>query len=151
MCEYIEMGWDEGFSKDFIDSDFIVLPEGDYDFTVEGFERARHKGSEWIPPCNKAVLRLRVDTANGSATITHNLFLCTKDSCRRGIYRFFESIGQVKDGEDLRPNWNSSFLVGQTGRAHIVQRADKTDPSKIFNNIKTFYPKQAKTFTPGNF
>ena len=39
MSEYREMGWDEGFSKDFSDSDFIVLPEGDYDFTVEGFER----------------------------------------------------------------------------------------------------------------
>ena len=151
MSEYREMGWDEGFSKDFSESDFITLPEGDYDFTVESFERARHEGSEWIPPCNKAVLKLRVESPEGPAVITHNLFLCTKDSFRRNIYRFFEAIGQVKDGEDLRPNWSASNLVGQTGRAHIIQRPDKTDPSKVYNNVKNFYPKQVKKFTPGSF
>lgn len=151
MSEYREMGWDEGFSKDFSESDFITLPEGDYDFTVESFERARHEGSEWIPPCNKAVLKLRVESPEGPAVITHNLFLCTKDSCRRNIYRFFEAIGQVKDGEDLRPNWSVANLVGQTGRAHIIQRPDKTDPSKVYNNVKNFYPKQVKKFTPGSF
>jgi len=67
------------------------------------------------------------------------------------VYRFFESIGQVKDGERLQPNWNAAFLIGQTGRAHIVQRTDKADSSKIFNNVKSFYPKELKKFTPGSF
>lgn len=146
-----ELGWDEGFDKDFTENDFVTLPEGDYDFTVESFERARHEGSEWTPACNKAVLRLRVDTERGPANIILNLYLCSKDSCRRTIYGFFESIGQVKDGEPLRPNWSAGFLVGQTGRAHIVQRADKNDPSKIYNNIKSFFPKELKKFTPGTF
>lgn len=151
MDNYKELGWDEGFSKDFSESDFVLLPEGDYDFVVESFERARHEGNEWTPPCNKAVLKLRIDSVEGTTLITHNLFLCSKDSCRRDIYRFFESIGQVKDGEDLKPNWNASFLVGQTGRAHVIQKASKTDASKIFNNIKNFYPKENKKFEPGRF
>lgn len=151
MSDYKELSWDDSFSSDFNDSDFVLLPEGDYDFTVESFERARHEGSEWIPPCHKAVLKLRIDAPEGPAIITQNLYLCTKNSCRRDIYRFFESIGQVKDGEDLRPNWSSGNLVGQTGRAHIIQRPDKKDPSKVYNNIKNFCPKQPRKFTPGNF
>ena len=148
MSDYKELGWDEGFSKDFNENDFILLPEGDYDFTVESFERGRYEGGNWIPPCNKAILKLSIE---GPASIILNLYLCTKDSCRREIYRFFESIGQVKDGEDLRPNWTPGNLVGQTGRAHVIQRPDKKDPSKVYNNIKNFYPKQPKKFTPGNF
>ena len=151
MSDYKELGWDEGFSKDFNENDFILLPEGDYDFTVESFERGRYEGCNWIPPCNKAILKLRIEGPEGPASIILNLYLCTKDSCRREIYRFFESIGQVKDGEDLRPNWTPGNLVGQTGRAHVIQRPDKKDPSKVYNNIKNFYPKQPKKFTPGNF
>ena len=151
MSDYKELGWDEGFSKDFNENDFILLPEGDYDFTVESFERGRYEGGNWIPPCNKAILKLSIEGREGPASIILNLYLCTKDSCRREIYRFFESIGQVKDGEDLRPNWTPGNLVGQTGRAHVIQRPDKKDPSKVYNNIKNFYPKQPKKFTPGNF
>lgn len=151
MSDIRELGWDEGFDKDFSENDFIVLPEGDYDFTVESFERARHEGSEWTPPCNKAILKLKIDTEEGSTIVVLNLYLCSKDSCRRTIYRFHESIGLVKDGETLKPNWNAGALVGQTGRAHIVQRPDKNDPSKIYNNIKSFYPKEVKKFTAGKF
>ena len=151
MSDYKELGWDEGFSKDFNENDFILLPEGDYDFTVESFERGRYEGGNWIPPCNKAILKLSIEGPEGPASIILNLYLCTKDSCRREIYRFFESIGQVKDGEDLRPNWTPGNLVGQTGRAHVIQRPDKKDPSKVYNNIIYFYPKQPKKFTPGNF
>lgn len=149
--KYREMGWDEGYDKDFSESDFITLPEGDYDFTVESFERGRHDGSEWTPPCPKAVLRLRVDTPEGPAYLALNLYLCSKDSCRRMVYRFFESIGQVKDGDRLKPTWTAAALVGQEGRAHIVQRPDKNDPSRIYNNVKSFYPKEPKKFTPGRF
>ena len=149
--KYREMGWDEGFDKDFSENDFIVLPEGDYDFTVESFERGRYDGGEFMPPCPKATMRLGVETPDGPASVTLNLFLCSKDSCRRMIYRFFESIGQVKDGEPLRPSWGAGALVGQTGRAHIIQRADRNDPSKVYNNVKSFYPKEPKKFTPGKF
>ena len=32
------------------DSEFVLLPAGDYDFTVKSFERGRHPGSEKLPP-----------------------------------------------------------------------------------------------------
>ena len=44
------------------DSSFVLLPAGDYDFTVTKFERARHQPgpNSKLPPCNKAVLTLEV-------------------------------------------------------------------------------------------
>ena len=91
-----ELGWDDEIEKD--SGEFILLPEGDYDFTVESFERSRHGGSEKLPACNKAILRLRIDTEEGSALINHNLFLHTKTEGM--ISAFFTSIGQKKKGEN---------------------------------------------------
>ena len=49
-----EIGWDDQISVD--GEQYVVLEEGDYDFTVTGFERGRFPGSAKIPACNKAVL-----------------------------------------------------------------------------------------------
>ena len=48
-----ELGWEDVIEKE---NQFIILPEGDYDFTVESFDRARHNGSEKVPACNKAYI-----------------------------------------------------------------------------------------------
>ena len=45
-----ELNWDDEIEKD---NSFITLPEGDYDFVIDHFERARHPGSEKIPPATK--------------------------------------------------------------------------------------------------
>lgn len=54
-----ELDWDDEIEKD--GPEFTMLPEGDYDFTVTGFDRERHPGSAKLPPCNKAVVHIRVD------------------------------------------------------------------------------------------
>ena len=60
-----EFNWDDTIEKD--STDFVLLQEGDYDFEVESYERARHGGSEKLPPCNKAVLKLRIPDAVDNA------------------------------------------------------------------------------------
>ena len=114
MADYVEreLGWDDEIEKE---SDFILLPEGDYRFTVTGFERARHEGSEKLPPCNKAILSLRISTSEGDVTIKHNLFLHTKTEGM--LSAFFCAIGQKKHGEKLRMNWQT--VIGATGRCKI--------------------------------
>ena len=77
MSEYIndahEIGWDDEISND--GGQYIILEEGDYNFTVSTFERARFPGSAKIPACNKAVLTLAVDTSNGVAFVKYDLIL----------------------------------------------------------------------------
>ena len=57
-----ELGWDDVIEKD---SNFVTLPEGDYDFVIDHFERARHPGSDKIPPCNKALVFFRLMGPDG--------------------------------------------------------------------------------------
>ena len=147
-----ELGWDDPIEKD--SPDFILLPEGDYNFEVAGFERARHPGSEKLPPCNKAIVSVKVTGAEGSTTIKHNLFLHSKTEGM--LCAFFNAIGQRKKGERLQMNWNT--VTGSRGRCKLGVRNwtnDKGDPMQS-NEIKRFYdaeetPAHDRGFTPGRF
>lgn len=144
-----ELGWDDTIHKD--SNDFITLPEGDYDFTVESYDRGRHNGSEKLPPCNKAVLKIRVEGAEGEVTVTHNLFLHTITEGM--LSAFFASIGQKKKGEPLQMNWG--MVPGSKGRLKLgIRTYEKDGETRKINEIKRFYPKeegQPPRFTPGSF
>ena len=143
-----ELQWDDTIEKE--SSDFVLLSEGDYNFVVDSFERGRHGCSEKLPACNKAILKLRVESDKGTALITHNLFLHTKTEGL--LSAFFESIGQKKKGEKMAMNW--SRVPGATGRAKvgIHTYVNKDGEERQSNDIKKFYPKEDKpAFTAGTF
>lgn len=143
-----EFDWDDIIEND--GGEYILLPEGDYDFKVLSFERERHQGSAKLPPCNKAVLNIEVTSPQGKATIRHNLFLHSK--CEGLLCAFFSSIGQRKRGEKLQMNWNS--VTGATGKCKVkIHTWTKDDGSQgQSNEISKFYEKEEKpTFTPGAF
>ena len=129
-----ELGWDDQIERE---SDFILAPAGDYDFVVTGFERARHEGSEKLPPCNKAVVSIQINTPEGDVTIKHNLFLHTKTEGM--LSAFFIGIGQKKHGEPLRMNWNN--VIGARGRCKVGIREWKGQDGEVkqSNEIKKFY------------
>lgn len=138
-----ELGWDSTIQND--NPEFVLLPEGDYDFVVTEFERARHPGSEKLPPCNKAIIHIRIEGKEGVSNIKHNLFL---HSTTEGMLcAFFTGIGQRKRGEPLQMNWNA--VVGSRGRAKVgIREYD----GKKFNEIKKFYePEEKKGFEFGRF
>lgn len=134
-----ELDWNDTIEKDA--NEYILLQEGDYDFTVESFERARHMGSEKLPPCNKAVLKLRVDSEQGTAYINHNLFLHTITEGM--LSAFFASIGQKKKGEPLRMDWGR--VPGSTGRVKVGIHTykNKDGEERKSNEVKRFYPKES--------
>lgn len=141
-----ELSWDDEITKD---SSFIILPEGDYDFTVAMYERGRFNGSDKMPPCAQATVHLKINTPEGEVTIKNNLFLHTKTE---GILSaFFASIGQKKKGEPLRMNWNT--VTGSRGRCTISTREYN---GNTYNDVKRFLPKeetqqQSGGFVPGKF
>lgn len=111
-----ELSWDGPIQKD---NEFVILPEGEYDFEVLSFERARHDGSAKLPPCNKAVLSIRISSPEGqTTTLQHNLFL---HSTTEGMLcAFFVAIGQRKHGEKMNMNWNK--VIGGRGRCKLGVR-----------------------------
>lgn len=142
-----EFGWDDTIEND--SPDFIVQPEGDYDFEVVEFERARHPGSDKLPPCNKAVVHVRIEGAEGVTIIKHNLFLHSK--CEGMLCAFFTGIGQRSKGQKITMNWNA--VIGAKGRCRVGVRNFKKDDGtvSIFNEIKKFYEPAEKPYGNGVF
>lgn len=125
--------------NDIIESDgqeFVLLPEGDYNFIVTNFERGRFPGGQKVPPCNKATITVQVSTDDGIATIKFDLLLYRSLEWR--ISAFFRCIGQKKHGEKLVMNWNR--VVGSCGRGHFKIRkyTNQAGEEKTVNDLDRF-------------
>lgn len=154
MAENIEreLGWDDQIEND--NPEFTILPKGDYDFEIIEFERARHPGSEKLPPCNKAIVTVQCRGADGITTnIKHNLFLHTKTEGL--LCQFFTAIGQRKKGEKITMNWNK--VVGAKGRCKLGIRkwTSNKGEERTMNQIEKFYEYEPENkpagFVPGKF
>ena len=128
------MDWNDSIESD--GTEYILLPEGDYNFEVINFERGRFPGSAKIPACNKASIVVQVSTKDGVATVKFDLLLYRTLEWR--ISGFFRSIGQKKHGEKLTMDWNR--VVGSKGRAHFKQRTyvNNQGEEKSINDIAYF-------------
>ena len=128
------MDWNDTIQDD--GREFVILPEGDYFFTVTDFERARFPGSAKIPACNKATLSLDIDNDQGIATARVDLILYRTLEWR--IASFFRSIGMKKHGEQVVMDWTK--VVGARGKAHIKLRSytGKNGEERQANNVESF-------------
>ncbi len=137
-----ELDWNDAIEND--SPDFILLEEGEYDFTVDHYDRERHPGSEKLPPCKKAVLYLNVETPQGVATVRHNLFLHTRTEGM--VCAFFTAIGQRQHGQRINMNW--AAVPGARGRAKIGVREYN---GKKYNEVKKFLEPAAPAAAPGGY
>ena len=112
--------WDDTSENDSLE--FVVLPEGDYTFTVTNFERGRFPGSAKIPPCNKATLTISIDNDKGAATARFDLILYRTLEWK--IASFFRCIGQKKHGEKVV--MHCTTVVAARRKAHIKPRPHTT-------------------------
>lgn len=140
-----EFGWDDEIQKD---NEFVTLEEGDYDFVIDHYERARHNGSEKIPPCNKAVVFFKVMGPNGQeTTIQEGYILHAKMEWK--LSELFCGVGLKKKGEKFKMNWGA--LPGLKGRAQISLDVDTKNPDRKYNHIRKIYPFEEKQFKAGEF
>lgn len=145
-----EYGWDDTIVSD--GPEFILLPAGDYEFVVESYERSRTKGTGSLPPCNMAIVALRIDTPNGRSYIKHYLTLHSK--CEGMLSAFFTCIGLKKKGQPLQMRWD--LVPGCVGKCKVGIR--KGNDGNDYNEVKQFYPApdlgqmpSGTQFTPGAF
>lgn len=141
-----EFGWDDTIKEDAVE--FKPLPEGDYNVTIEKFDRSRSSGSGKLPPCNMAVVYFIVHAPERDTTIRENYVL--HSSLEWKLSELFRGVGLKKEGEELRMDWGA--LPGRTARAKVGVRKGTNDPTKEYNFIEKLYPKDDKpVFTPGGF
>ena len=133
--EYDEIGY-EGTIED-EGSDFVLLPEGDYEFTVSKVVRTRHEASANLPECNEVDVELTIWGASDKTTVTTRFFLVRKFEWK--LSQFFRSIGLKKHGEPLNMRWN---IEGYRGKCRVIvnkfQKRDGTGEGQN-NEIKKFY------------
>ena len=137
------MGWDDIIEDE--GGEFVIIPAGDYMFTVESFQRKRFGGSERMCACNQIALKLRIDCPEG-VVIEDNLFLNRKVEWK--VSQFLKAIGWKKPGEPVRPNWDA--LPGTRGRCKVkVDKWKGRDGNEMESNkIDKYYPAENPSGAP---
>ncbi len=146
QMENAAFGWDAPISEDG-NAEFLLLPKGEYPFTVTVMDREWYEGGEKMPACWKAVLSIAIDGGElGTAFVKENLFLVRKTEWKIG--QLFVSIGQKQKGQEgFVPNWDA--LAGSQGRLKLTQRTYKNKDGEdvVTNDIKAFL-EPAEVATP---
>lgn len=153
MNQYLD--WDDVIEND---SAFVLLPEGDYEFTVASFNRGEFspkRADSKVPACKCAELTLNItDPSTGAvATLEDRLFMLKKFEWK--LCQFFTSIGQRKHGEQLKMNW--ATVPGSKGRIRIkVDKYTDKDGQQRNKNIIDMYlepaaPQAKPSWTAGRF
>ena len=91
-----ELGWDDSIKQD--SQNFDPIPEGDYNVTIEKYDRSRSKGEGKLPPCNMAVVYFIVHGPDREITIRENYIL--HSSLEWKLSELFRGVGLKKEGED---------------------------------------------------
>lgn len=129
-----ELGWNDTITADA--REFIILPDGDYKFTVAAVEKARFNGSDKMAACNVANISLRVYTdlvPQGFVIIKHRLNMLASREWQ--IAEFFTGLGLKKKGQPL--NIDFPKTIGMQGLCKVGSHPDKKN--NIYNDIKKIY------------
>lgn len=140
-----ELGWEDTIQND--GQDFEPIPAGDYDVTIERFDRSRSKGEGKLPACNMAVVYFIVHDRDRDITVRENYIL--HSSMEWKLSELFCGAGLKKKGEELRMNWQ--MLPGRKAKAKIGLKPGVKDPTKQYNYIEKLYPNEAPKYQPGSF
>jgi len=145
MSEYVNnnnseaLDWEDEIEES---SGFVLLPDGDYRFTVTGFERGYFQPTRQdskIPPCNQADYSLTIewkDSAGISRTNVLHYRLKLTRSLQWLIYEFFESIGLRKKGDGTtKMPWEKA--IGCSG---ICEIGHHDANGKTYNDVNKCYP-----------
>lgn len=126
------IGWDGSFMAE--ESNFTLLPAGDYQFTVTGFERKIYDGnsSKIQNGTPFAEITMEFTGPEGTTIVNDRLYMTKKWQWK--LTQFFTGIGQAPVlGQPFAPNWGA--VIGSQGIAKLkVNKFTKRDGSPGENN-----------------
>ena len=145
MTEGREFGWEDTIKDD--GQDFEPVPAGDYDVTIDRFDRSRSKGEGKLPACNMAVVYFTVHGHDRDVSVRENYVL--HSSLEWKLSELFRGVGLKKKDEELCMNWQ--MLPGKKARAKVGLKPGVKDPTKQFNFIEKLYPYEPPKYKAGSF
>lgn len=136
MADNKFLAWDAEIEQD--SQEFIILPEGDYSFMVQGVEKTIYDGpSEKIGRgCPMVTLKIVVNSPQGNASIQEKLYLTSNMEWK--LSAFFRSIGLKKHGQKFKMNFDAA--MGKEGLCHIKQEkwTGNDGNERISNRIEKY-------------
>lgn len=146
--------WDDNAQVQ--DSQFELLPNGEYDYEVTSFKRERFDGSAKMAACPVAVIQLRCTNAQASGTGFCRLFLNSKVIWK--ITAFFKSCGLLSPDTPEGTSFPMSLfeqVVGHTGKVKVTVTKSESNGRTYENNEFQFVvpkasaaPSPATTYAP---
>lgn len=142
MSEAVKMTWDSELDENEAieqqkENDFVLLPDGDYDFKIHKFEKDYYtaKPGAKIESCPVAKISILIKNDEGETSyVRENLFLHQGNKWQ--LLQFFTCLGLRKHGDgSTKMPWDQ--VEGATGRCKIGTRTyKKNDEDKKVNTIK---------------
>ena len=119
--------------------EYELLPEGDYPFVVESYERGHYAGdpSRSLPECLTADVSCRVTKEDGDTVSVKQKFFLNKSNVNK-LKAFFICIGMIQPKQKEAVNLDFDRAIGYSGVCHIAPRQGKS--GGVFNSIARFLP-----------
>ena len=139
-----EYDWDDEVENR---SEFIDIPDGEYEFFVDHYERSKGGGDGKYAGQNMAVIYCNIET-DGQPQIKTNLILNKKFDWK--LSQFFISLGLMenKEGAKTKMNWN--LVGGARGRCKVEHKPNYNDATKTHPEITEFLkPRKDKKWGAG--
>lgn len=128
---------------------FVLLPVGDYDFTIIDLKESRHQARPGgkVGSCKQVNPVFRVTNPEDGSPVdldNYNLFMWNSKGCIGMIAQYYDSIGIHKKGDPIRFDWIKEHHIGKTGRLEIKHETYKgrDGSDKVSAKIARLYPKE---------
>lgn len=140
-----ELDWDEEIENT---PSFPDIPDGEYEFMVDHYERAVVGGEGKYAGQRMAVIYCNILAGDAEPQIKTNIIL--NENFRWKLSEFFISIGLMenKEGAKKKMNWNE--IGGRRGRCKVEHKPNYNDATKTHLEITKFLePKTDKKWGNG--
>lgn len=139
MADDLFLGFNDEIENDET-QEFITLPEGDYTFMCQEYEKAIYTGdsAKIGRGCPMVIVKLVVRSDLGNAFVQDRLYM--NKNLEWKLSSFFRSIGMKKHGQKFKMDFDAA--IGKEGRCHIKQTRSN-DGEKIFMNVDKYLDTEA--------
>lgn len=120
---------------------FVLLPNGAYNFVVKDYNISDYPGSAKLPPCKCFTVNLMIDgEEKGVGSCRNNFYLCTTNV--RFLRDFLASVGKIAPGAtDFTLTPSLLDVAGLKGRGEFSTREYN---GKTYQNLKKALPPRDK-------
>lgn len=140
----MELDWDDEIEN----TGTVDIPDGEYDFIVDHYERSIIGGDGKYSGGKMAVIYCNILAGNAEPQVRTNIIMNKNFEWK--LAQFFICLGLMEDKKDAKLKMNWSMVGGARGRCKIEHKPNFNDATKKHLEIAEFLkPKEDKKWGAG--